>query len=273
MKKTILFLFCICCFIPASKAGNEPQSIGARSNALGGAGLTLADPFSLFNNQAAMAFIKDISIGLFTERRFMLSELGYNAGGVIIPTKSGVFGLSFNYAGFDVYNEKKAGLSYARLFTEKISGGIQIDYLGTSIAEYGNGSTFTFEAGLMVKITDKFSTGAHVFNPVRVNSGFVEEKVPTTLKLGVSYEPGKKVWLAAEAKKNIDEPAQFCAGLEYRVIDALHLRAGFETNPGLYSFGVGINVQQLKIDLATTYHQVLGVSPQISLSYAFSKKK
>lgn len=273
MKKTLLLFFSIGSFVAAAYAGNEPQAVGARSNALGGTGLTLADPFSLFNNQAAMAFVKDISIGLFTERRFMMSELSYSAGGVTLPTKSGVFGINVSYAGFDVYNEKKAGLSYARLFSKKISAGIQFDYLGTSIAEYGNGSTFTFEAGLLVKITDKFSTGAHVFNPVRVNSGFIDEKVPTTLKLGVSYEPSDKVWLSAEAKKNIDQSPQFCAGLEYRVIDALHLRAGFETNPGLYSFGVGINVQQLKIDLATTYHQVLGVSPQLSISYAFAKKK
>ena len=273
MKRTLLFSIAVIAFIASSKAGNEPQAIGARSTALGGTGLTLTDPFSMFNNQAAMAFVKDISIGLFSERNFMLSELSYHAGGVIIPTKSGVFGLTVTYAGFDVYNEKKAGLSYARLFTERISGGIQFDYLGTSISEYGNSSTFTFEAGLLVKITEKFSTGAHVFNPVRVNSGFIDDKVPATLKLGVAYEAGNKVSIAAEAKKNIDQPAQFCAGLEYRVVDALHLRAGFETYPALYSFGAGINMQQLKIDFATSYHQVLGVTPQLSISYAFSKKK
>ncbi|MBK9732772.1 MAG: hypothetical protein IPO83_16075 [Chitinophagaceae bacterium] len=273
MKKKLLLFFSVCMHAMATLAGNEPQSIGAKTNAMGGAGITLADPFSIFNNQAAMAFVKDISVGIFSERRFMMSELGYNAGGVILPTKSGVFGVSVSYSGFDVYNEKKAGLSYARLFSKKISGSIQFDYLGTSIAEYGNGSTFTFEAGLLVKITDKFSTGAHVFNPVRVNSGFIDEKAPTVLKLGISYEASDKVWLAAEAKKDIDQAVQLCAGLEYRVIDALHLRAGFGTNPALYTFGAGINVAQLKIDMAATYHQVLGVSPQLSISYAFVKKK
>ncbi|MBX7107806.1 MAG: hypothetical protein K1X61_04070 [Chitinophagales bacterium] len=273
MKKKIRLLFSLCCIVTAVRAGNEPFSASARSNAMGGTGITLTDMFAVFNNQASMAFVKDVTAGIFTERRFMMSELGYHAGGVVLPTRSGVFGLSAAYAGFDVYNEKKAGLSYARLFSKHISGGIQFDYLGTSIAEYGNAAAFTIEAGLLVKITDKFSTGAHVFNPVRVNAGFADNKIPTTLKLGVSYEASDKVWLAAEAKKDIDKAAQFCAGIEYRMIDAFHLRAGFQTNPAMYTFGAGINIQQLRIDLATTYHQVLGVSPQIAVSYAFAKKK
>ena len=219
-----------------------------------------------------MAFVKDISIGLYSERRFMLKELGYNAAGITLPTSSGVFGISANYYGFDLYNEKKFGLAYSRLFTEKIAGGIQLDYLGTSISEYGSSSVFTAELGLIVKISDKLRTGAHVFNPVRINSGFEKEKIPTTFKLGLAYEPGEKISLAAEVRKNIDEAAQVEAGIEYRVIDALHLRAGIQTNPSVYSFGIGINVSQFKIDLGSSYHPVLGVTPQIGLSYAFGKK-
>ncbi|MBA2422222.1 MAG: hypothetical protein H0V61_03250 [Chitinophagales bacterium] len=274
MKKYIPILFCLSHFLSfACFAGNEPHSIGARSNALGNASITLSDPFSVFNNQAALAYINEISIGLYSERRFLLKELSYNAAGIIFPTKSGVFGFSANYYGFDLYNEKKIGLAYSRLFTEKIAAGIQLDYLGTSISEYGNASAFTFEAGLMMKINDKISTGVHVFNPVRVNTGFADEKIPTTIRLGLSFMPGNKVLLAVETKKNIQDPAQLCLGLEYRVVDALHLRAGIETNPSVYSFGIGINIKQLKIDASTRYHALLGASPQISVSYLFARKK
>ncbi len=220
-----------------------------------------------------MAFINKVSICLFTERKFLLKELSYNAAGITIPTKSGVFGFSANYYGFDLYNEKKIGLAYSRLFTEKLAAGIQFDYLGTSISEYGNASAFTFEAGLMMKINEKISAGVHVFNPVRINVGFAEEKIPTSISLGLSYMPGDKVLLAAETKKNIDDPAQLCLGVEYQVIDALHLRVGIETNPSVYSFGIGINIKQLKIDAGTSYHLVLGASPQLSISYLFARKK
>jgi hypothetical protein len=78
--------------------------------------------------------------------------------------------------------------------------------------------------------------------------------------------------LITEAEKDIDNPARFKAGVEYKIVDALHLRGGIATNPSQYSLGVGINVKDLKIDLATSYHEVLGVTPAISLSYFFGKK-
>src|SRR5215831_3949547 len=128
MKQTLLSFSFIFCFYFFCLAGGEPLTVGARSGAMGDAAVTLSDASSVFNNQAGMAFVKGFSAGLFTERKFGLSELSYSAGGVTLPTKSGVFGLSANYYGFDLYNEKKAGLAYARLFSNKISGGIQLDY-------------------------------------------------------------------------------------------------------------------------------------------------
>jgi len=272
MKK--LLLLCSLLTIHHSLFATSDPFIGsARSLALGGSTLTLSDPYSILNNQAAMAFQKNLSFSLFAEQRYLESELGYYAGGLTLPVKNGAFGLAINYDGFDLFNEKKIGISYARLFSKNVSGGIQFDYLSTSISEYGTSSTFTAELGLLAKVTDQFSIAAHVFNPFAVSSGFVDDKVPTTFQLGLSYEPSKKVFLSAEAAKDIDNPAQLRVGVEYRVVDALYLRGGIGTNPSRYSFGAGINMKNLKIDLAAAYHQVLGVTPAISLSYVFEKKK
>src|SRR5215467_14322871 len=136
MKK-IYLLFSILCFPILLFATEEPTTGGARSLSLGTASLTLSHPYSILNNQAAMAFEKEISFALYAENRFLQKELGYYSGGLTLPTKSGVFGLAVNYSGFDLYNEKKLGLAYGRLFTKNVSGGIQIDYLATSLSEYG----------------------------------------------------------------------------------------------------------------------------------------
>ncbi|MBS1656722.1 MAG: hypothetical protein JST18_01350 [Bacteroidetes bacterium] len=253
-------------------ASNEPMVGGARSLALGSTSMNSSDPYSVLNNQAGMAFQNDISFSLYAEQRFLQSELGYYAGGLTLPTKSGVFGLAINYSGFDLYNEKKMGLAYARLFSKNISGGIQIDYLSTSVAEYGTGGALTFEAGLMIKISQQLSAAAHVFNPVPISSGFQDEKIPTLFRFGLSYEPGEKILLLAEAEKDIDHPARIKAGIEYQIADVLHLRGGVATNPSQYSFGVGLNVQHLKIDIASSYHQILGFTPGLSVNYVFGKK-
>lgn len=253
-------------------ASGELNISSGRAQSLGGTSVTLSDPYSILSNQAAMAFQKEISFSLYAEQRYLQSELGYYACGLTLPTKSGVFGLAINYNGFDLYNEKRIGLGYGMLFTKNISGGIQIDYLSTSVSEYGSSSTLTFEAGLMIKISKQLAAAAHVFNPVPVNTGFEDEKVPTLFRFGMSYEPGEKILLLAEAEKDIDRPARIKAGLEYQIAEVLHLRGGVATNPSQYSFGAGINVQNLKIDIASTFHQVLGFTPALSVNYVFGKK-
>ena len=271
MKK-IYLLFIILYFPFHLFASNDPMTGGARSLSLGSCSVTLADPYSILSNQAAMAFEKEISFALYAENRFLQKELGYYSGGLTLPTKSGTFGLAINYSGFDLYNEKKIGLGYGRLFSKNISGSLQMDYLSTSISEYGSASALTFELGLLVKINKQLSTAAHLYNPVAVKSGFDDEKIPTLFRLALSYEPSDKIFMITEIAKDIDFPARFKAGIEYRIINELHLRGGIATNPSQYSLGVGINVQHLKIDLASSYHQILGFTPAFSLSYVFAKK-
>jgi hypothetical protein len=191
MKKILLLLFSIFYFPFSSPASNDPFTGGARSLGLGSSSITLSDPYSILNNQAAMAFQKGISFSLHTEQRYIEKELGYYAGGFTLPAKAGVFGLAINYNGFDLYNEKKIGLAYARMFSQKVSGSIQLDYLSTSISDYGTSSAFTAELGLLLKISDQLSAGAHVFNPYPIKSGFGDEKIPTLFQLGLSYEAGK----------------------------------------------------------------------------------
>jgi len=65
----------------------------------------------------------------------------------------------------------------------------------------------------------------------------------------------------------------FKAGIEYKAIKEFYLRAGISTNPALSSFGFGLNLKNLKIDFSANYHQVLGISPQVGLSYVMEKKK
>lgn len=246
---------------------------GARATAMGGSSVTLSDNYSLFNNQAGMAFLKNPSVSIASQRGFFLSEFNTASGGAVLPSKSGVFGIGVTYYGFNVYNEKSAGLSYARLFTENIAFGVQLDYHSTSIIEYGTQSAVTFEAGLIAKIFRQLNFGAHIYNPVRAHLGFYEdERLPTLFNAGLGYTVSEKVLLTVETEKNMDYTARFKAGLEYKPDEKVFIRGGFSTNPFQSSFGAGFRIKDLSIDLASAYHQVLGFSPNLSLSYEFNKK-
>jgi hypothetical protein len=87
------------------------------------------------------------------------------------------------------------------------------------------------------------------------------------LKAGASWKFSPKVSMLAEVAKDIDQDVAVRAGLEYRVIEKLYLRGGVGGNDLQTSFGIGLALDEFKIDIASAYHPTLGYSPQISMSY------
>jgi len=263
------FYFSVMAFL---MAGDGNFINGSRSAAIGGASSTYADLWAAYNNQAGLARLKGLAIGLTYESRFMVPELGTSGMAVALPTKkSGVFALSISYFGYTLYNEKKIGLAYARAFGDKVSAGIQLDYLSTHLAEdYGDRNTLTVEAGLQATLLKDLVIAAHVFNPTRAKlAEYDDERIPTTLKIGLGYTISGKVIVSLESEKNLEEKNIVKAGIEYHIAKVLYLRTGLSTNPGMYSFGFGLALDKLDIDMVSTYHQVLGFSPQITLAYRF----
>ena len=249
-----------------------PSNAGSRGLAMANASVTFQDINSIFSNQAGLGFMSDLSGTIFGESRFLVQEMKMINGAFAYPTASGTFGLSLSYFGFDAYNEQKIGIAYARKLMDVLTIGAQIDYLSTRIQEYGNSSNFTFELGVQARLLNMFRVGAHVFSPIRIEVAD-GEIIPTILKVGAAWEGSEKVVISAEVEKDIDFPVSFKAGLEYFVVDQLALRAGVSTEPVQNSFGIGLYLGNLIIDVGTAYHQVLGFSPSIGISFVNAKKK
>jgi len=122
-------------------------------------------------------------------------------------------------------------------------------------------------------IAEKLLIGAHVNNPLRLTlDDETDEKLPTVMRFGLNYSPSKKISVLVEVEKDIDYSPVYKFGLEYLPVEKLALRGGFNANPFQGFFGVGLNLKNLSIDVASAFHPVLGVSPQLSLAYAFGKK-
>lgn len=268
------FLFILLISYGAWAQGGLPQNAGARGAAMGNASTTFTDINSAFSNQAGLGFLEHMSFTAYGERRFLAEGLNsFLFAGAYPHKKFGTFGLSVNYFGFQNYNEQKIGLAYARKLFKRMSLGVQVDYLGTRIAEYGAAHSVTFELGILVKITDQFSLAAHTYSPIRIklpNQDFI----PGNLKIGAAYQPSKSVLLTAEVEKGLDDnPFIGRFGIEYWPIEAFALRAGVSTDPVLASFGMGVRFKGLYIDIAANYHMLLGFTPTMSLSYVVGEKK
>jgi hypothetical protein len=245
------------------------QNTDVTSNSLGGCGLTQTNVWSNLSNQAGLAEITQLSVGVGTENSFGIKELSTHVAIFALPVSGGVFGLNVAYTGFELYNETKIGLAFGKKLSKSFNVGIQADYLGI----YADGSTnnknsFTFEIGAQKRLMRDLTLGTHIFNPIAVKLNETEV-IPSIFKLGLRYDANSKVSIFTETELENGENGILKAGLEYKIIEQLQLRTGFSTNPAKNTFGIGYTLDNIQFDIAINRHQLLGYSPQFSVSSTF----
>jgi len=249
-------------------AYNDDNAVGGQSAGIAKAAINLTDVFSIFSNQAGLAGIQKLSVGLYSENRFLVEGLNTYAVGAALPTKSGTFGVGVTYFGDEALNHTRGSLSYGRYLGEKLSVGGQLDVVSLGTQNYGSAIAFTFGLGLQFQVLDNLNAGAHVYNPLQIKLTDAEEdNLPTILRFGLDYAISEKVNVVTEVEKNMEYDAIFKAGLNYCLINQLSVRAGISTNPSMVYLGLGIKLKTIHIDAAVSYHNVLGYSPHISIIY------
>ena len=77
----------------------------------------------------------------------------------------------------------------------------------------------------------------------------------------------------AELEKDLENPFNAKFGIEYHPLSALYIRAGFSSAPLNASFGFGVLVKGLKLDVFSAYHFQLGFTPGVSVSYMIPSKR
>ena len=271
MRYFLLYLFLTLALAQTAESQNTLAITGGRSAAMGRTGVASTDFWSVYNNQAGLAYIEQSGVGFYYENHFMLNNMNFNQFSAALKTKFGGFGLNVSYSGYSNFNEKRIGLAYGKALGKRFAVGVQLDYLNTFIAyDYGSKSMITFEVGLMARITDDLTLGAHVFNPIKARlSDYDDERIPAVLNIGLNWKLNSGFVAAIEAESDMINPLVLKGGLEYNVMDLMYLRIGISNNPNIFSFGVGLKLKGFKLDFASSMHQVLGYSPQVSATYEF----
>lgn len=272
MRSTISLVLCLL-LLNSLIAGGEKGNSGARSMALGGTSLVNGDIWAGFNNQAGLMAVNGMQAGVYYQSLFYVDGLGDQ--GLVLATDlgKGKVALDISSFGLGAFKDNRLGLAYAMKLSEKFDMGVQLNYHTTRIQgdRYGKRSSLTAELGIITHITDDLDLGVHLYNPSQTQlSEFEDERIPTVLGLGAAYDFSDKVKLLTDVSKDMDRPAQVGAGLEYHIVESVWLRGGVSTAPTFSSFGAGFKVYGVNIDLAAAYHNTLGYSTQISLSYQFN---
>lgn len=233
------------------------------------------DPLSFTGNQAALARVRSAGIGIFGERRFMLSETSAYTLGASLPTRLGNVAIQVNYAGFKNFNENKIGLAYARKLGKLLDVGVQFNYYGYRIPAYGNASAINFEIGAMLHLTERLNAGIHVYNPVGGKTGastslsMGDEKLAAAYKFGLGYDASDKFFISSEIIKEEGKAVNMIAGLQYQFAKQFFVKAGFISESTTGYAGAGIAWKNLRLDISSSYHPQLGFSPGLLLIMNF----
>lgn len=250
-----------------------PELPGSQAAALGNAAVTLENLWAAQNNIGALSLPEAPAVAFGYNTRFHLQELTTFGCIAAVPFKQGVFAASFSRFGTGAYSIQEIGLGYSHQVSY-MSVGIKGNYLQQSIEGIGSQGAFVLEAGGKARLLPKLHFAAHVYNlsQSRINR-HSKELIPLILKTGLAYLPVENVQLLVQTLKDLDHPSRFSAGLEFGIVETLHLRTGLMTRPAEVSFGLGFSPKNFCFDYAFRHLQTIGAAHHISIGYSFSGLK
>jgi len=269
--------------------GNGPAGHGGRAQALGNASATLGgEVWAVANNAAGLGTLTRPTAGVYFENRYLIPSLNLAAVAVALPlgvvepaaaglparASHGVAAFEAQRFGGVLYNELRAGAAYAyRLGVVSVGG--RLDAQQVSFQDLGSRRTLVASLGGQAAILpQRLTLGVYLYNLTQARlASYQDERVPTVLRAGLAYRPGKQVLLLAEAEKDVEHEAGLKAGLEYLPVPAVAVRLGYASLSQQTTGGVGLRAGDFQLDYAAGWHAALGLSQYFSLSWQWGKSE
>lgn len=294
----------------SARAQNEGASflkigVGARALGMGSAFTAKAnDASAMFWNPAGTANMREREVALYHTE--WVSDVRYDVLGAVIPVRNGSLGFSAAYLSQgdlekrDITGEKQgsfgasdaaATLSYARRFSTKVRGGVNVKYIQQSV-EDEKASGLATDWGAQMRVSRKMTVGGAVMNLGR-DMKFLNEKykLPLTLSGGAAFSPNKTLTFAADLRQEVHGArTSLNMGTEYIAMGRMSLRAGYQaavakgdsdtagsvksesTSVGGMKglgFGLGLNILGAQMDYAILPKDDFGSTHHLSLSAKF----
>jgi hypothetical protein len=250
------------------------RPVAAAYIGMGAYSISHADAFSITANQAALAQIKNQAIGVYGEKRFLLNAANMYSSIIALPSAKGNFALQVDYFGFKNYNESQLGVAYAKSLGSNIDIGIKFNYYSFRIPTYQSSSTFNFEIGAIVHLSEELHAGIHFYNPVGgILSKTENEKLSSIYSFGIGYEPSESFLVSAEIVKEEGLSVNVNAGVQYNFQKQFFVRGGITSDNSSPYAGAGVSWSNFRIDVSAGYHPQLGISPGIMMIVNLKSKE
>ncbi len=259
----------LCLFLSSSAwaqlSGVPPK--GPVSVGMGGVSAATANEWSIFNNPAGLVANEGIN-GVFSYQTiFNFAPFNTVMAAVNSETSWGTASFGVYRFGDEIFSNQMASLGFARKIGI-MSLGAKANVLQYNIDGFGKRSVFIAEMGVLAEFTPQLHFGAHIYNftqsVIAVES---QEKVPTIIRLSLNYKLDDNLDLFLEGEKNVEDDPDLRFGVDYEIIENLHLRTGFSTQTNRHSLGAGFKLKRFVIDYAIRSNRSVGATHNFGLTY------
>jgi len=246
-----------------------PPPNNAVSLSMGSASAAYLNAYAIENNIGALGFTES-EISINRSNRYGLSEYSNLFASGCIHVDKSTIGISISSMPLSNFTQLKLQAAVSRKLSEKVSAGVSLNYhsFSSTDAFYRPTQLFTFNAGLLYRINKKLDVGFQTSNPTRTKlTDQLNESIPAEYKFGLRYAVAENIDLYSDAVQRTNENLSASAGIELTKSN-YRIRGGFGLNSTV-ALGFGYQFENLSFDVAGSYHNQLGLSPSLNLSYAF----
>lgn len=238
---------------------------------MGNATSCLEDEWSLQNNIAGLAKVKQPALAFMHHVFPDFPPFNRVAATLVIPTGIGSFGAGAFRFGDDLYNEQILTAGFAN--TIGITAiGVKVNYVQYYTEGVGTVGVVAASMGGITRLTPHIMVGAHILNMNQpVVDAAKEEHLPTRLTVGLGYKPSDKLILISEVEKDLEYDLTWKTGIEYKPYRKMGFRSGFNMNPHAVFLGAGFAPGRFHLDYAYQWNTRLGSSHQASVVVKFGR--
>lgn len=237
----------------------------------GNTGVALEGLYSLSTNPAGIGGVTSVTIGTAYQQHFMTSDLRSQGIYLAVPLASfGALGVHWrNYGVRDVSSLSTLSLSYVKRLGRVFQTSISANHHQYAVEGFRAERSLSADLGLQM-LLGSMTVGLFYRNVTQ--SAFardIEERLPQELGLGVAYAFSEAVTWSLDVVREFPSAFDLRTGVQYAFDRRFRFRGGASGFPVQYFAGFGLWFDRMEVDLASSFHQRLGSSPQIALSYAF----
>ncbi len=262
----LIFVLTVTVSARKANAGFERRYVGARAlGAAGAVGTIGEDCWSFYFNPARSADISEINL-FYSPAILGLPEL--KATGLAV--RSDLLGFSLGGGvqsfGCKLYRETVFTLNISRPLADFVFLGCNLNLNHLFIKGYGTDMSESLDLGTKIFLAEHVAISGAVTNLSSTSMTVSNDRLPQTFTFGIGFV-SEEVNVEVDYFKELGFPSAVRVAAEYSPTKEFIMRVGTTSGTSSIHAGVGLQVFSLELDYGMAYHQVLGMTHSVGLSF------